>query len=442
MTNEITNGSQAGERVSSGWFSSWQNLLLLLLVAWLLLSQSYGGATNPASAIKGWDFRVPYDAAVRINTSQALYNNMGGANGTPPYVYTPLVAMAFRPLAHLSLDRAIQVWFLVSAACLILSVIFFARASGIEPGEVVPLCIMLIVGFRFWPMVFNFGLGQVNNLLLVCVCGMFWAEKRGKPALAGLLIALAALVKIWIIGILIYPLVRKNWKMAVWSVVFYCAGLAAVFVPFGKSEFLRFVTVTLHNTEQKHLLSQSIVGFARLYFAPNPHVNALFPNPAFYYGFIAFGYLLVGGAFVYLWSRRGGPRTPREARLWFGLCLLSIPLVSPLCHDEYFILALPLLWTLLTRPRCEAGSKGLSWSFAASLILYALLMRPWPTSGDGLAAHRSGLGSLLASSFFLLGAALWFCGLFSIIKIRTDTAKAPAGQSLPASLPVFVPSGS
>ena len=420
----------------------WQNALLLLLVCWFLFTQSYNGATNTASAITGWDFRVLYDAAARLNHGEELYSITGNAEGKTPYIYTPLVAEAFRPLAHLPRDMAVKVWFFISACCLALSVATYAAGAGFTLAEIVPVCVMLVVGFRFWPMVFNFGLGQINNILLLCACAMFWAESRSRSKLAGFLIALAALVKLWMFGILIYPLVKRNWKASISSILFYCAGLVVLFAPGGLGAFKKFCTVTAANAQQSFLVSQSIAGFARLQFAANSHIHAMMPSKALFFTFIGLGYLAVSASFVYLWSRRGGPKSPYESRLWFGVCLLSIPLVSPLCHDEYYILALPLLWALLTVPKSDPPGWRIGGALAA-FVLYALLMRPWPTSGDALAAHSQGLGSLLASAFFLLGGAIWLVGILSISVARAKTAKAAAAsEAAPSALPLTVPAQS
>jgi hypothetical protein len=416
----------------------WQKAVLLLLVGWFLLSQAYSGATNPASAITGWDFRVLYDAAARLNKGEELYSITGNAEGKTPYIYTPLIAQAFRPLAHLPLEKAVKAWFFISAGCLVLSVAVYAAAAGFTLAEIVPLCVMLVVGFRFWPMVFNFGLGQINNLLLLCACAMFWAERRDRSKLAGFLIALAALIKLWMFGILIYPLVKRNWKASLSSVLFYCAGLVVLFIPGGLGAWKKFCAVTVANAEQPFLISQSILGFARLQFAANTHIHALMPSKALFFTFLVLGYLAVGASFVYLWSR-GGSKSPYETRLWFGVCLLSIPLVSPLCHDEYYILALPLLWALLTAPKSDPAGWRIG-SAAAALVLYALLMRPWPTSGEGLSAHNQGPSSLLATAFFILGGAVWLLGVLSIVIARAKAAHASEG--VPSALPLSVPARS
>ncbi|HEX4085243.1 MAG TPA: glycosyltransferase family 87 protein [Chthoniobacteraceae bacterium] len=411
--------------------AGWQNILLLTLVLWLLLPQAYKGALNSGSPITGWDFRVLYNAAERLNKGEELYTITGSGEGKTPYIYTPLVAEVLRPVARLPFNDALKVCFAASAACLLLAILFYAGAVPLKPDEVAPACIMVLVSFHFWPMVFNFGLGQINNALLMLACGMFWAERRERSGLAGVLIALAALVKVWMFGILIYPLMRRDWKAAGWAFGAYAIGLLALFAPRGLGEWSRFVHATASNAEQRFLVSQSITGFARLHFQANPHVHAWSTSPVLYYGFIGLGYAVVGAMFVYLWSRRD-PLTDYEARLWFGMALLSVPLVSPLCHDEYYILALPLLWTLLTLPKADTAGWRTRISIAG-VVLYALFTRPWPTSGDGLLQHQDGLGSLLVSGYFLIGVALWIVAVCSIFQTRMRSIHKAASAPEPAA---------
>ena len=415
----------------------WQNFLLLALVLWVLLPQAYKGAINPDSPITGWDFRVLYNAADRLNKGEELYTITGPAEGKTPYIYTPLVAEALRPVARLPLDQALKVCFAGSAACLLLAIFFYAMAVPLKPGEIVPVCVMILVSFHFWPMVFNFGLGQINNALLMLACAMFWAERRERHGLAGILIALAALLKVWMFGILIYPLMRRDWKAVAWSFGAYAVGLFLLFAQRGLGEWSRFIHVTASNAEQPFLVSQSITGFARLHFQANPHIQPLSTSPALYYGFIGLGYAVVGAMFLYLWTRRD-PRSEYEARLWFGMAMLSVPLVSPLCHDEYYILALPLLWTLLTLPKAEATGRRTRISIAG-LALYALFTRPWPTSGAGLFQHQSGPGSLLVTGYFLIGAALWIVAVCSIFLTRAHSNRKAAPAPEPADTHSILP---
>jgi GT2 family glycosyltransferase len=325
---------------------------------------------------------------------------------------------------------ATRAWFFISAFCLLLSVAIYALSARILFEEIAALCVLLIVSFRFWPTVFNFALGQTNTPLLLCACAMFWADCRGKTRLAGCMIAIGSLLKPWMLGLLIYPLVRRNLRTTVWAVGFCCISLLALFAPLGWGAWFNFVHILAGNSAQPWLVSQSIAGFSRLHFAVNSHVHPLIVSQAAYYGFILFGYSIVGLTFVYLWSQKR-PASSYEERLWFGLALLSLPLVSPLCHDEYFIFALPLLWTLLTIPAAAPKTIHSRFSFAA-LILYVLFTRPWPVSGEGIARHQYGLGSLLASSYFILGALLWVLGVFSVVKARSIIANIVPASLLPA----------
>ena len=93
----------------------------------------------------------------------------------------------------------------------------------------------------------------------------------------------------------------------------------------------------------------------------------------------------------------------------------------PLCHQEYYILCLPLLWTALAP--AQADEERLPMGFMIGYFLvYVLLTRPWPVSGGGLQSHHDGLKSLLVTMPFIGGALLWALTLRAICVLKTTPA--------------------
>ena len=186
-----------------------RTVLLLFLVSWLLVASAYSGAVSPTSGIAGLDFAVFYHAAARLNAGQPLYQShlppglQGGL-----YVYCPLLAFLLRPLALLPFHKALQVWFFVNAACLILAVLLYGASARLTWKTASLMAVLLLVSFRYWDTTMNFGLGQSNAIMLALIGGMLWADSRKRWMLMGMLIALAALFKVWLIGLLLYLVLR------------------------------------------------------------------------------------------------------------------------------------------------------------------------------------------------------------------------------------------
>ncbi len=403
--------------------SNWQSLFFLLLLCWLLVAAAYHGALNPNSGITGIDFKIYATAAGWLNAGEPLY--YPGVEGKQGYMYTPAVAWALRPLAAMPFEQALKIWFLFNAAALITAVALYAFAARLRWRHAAALGILLLVAFRFWPTTCNLGMGQVNCLLLTLVAGMMLADSRGKFGIVAVLIAAAAMVKLWMALAGIHLLVRRKWGAAIGCGFAFAAMLAGSFALVGWQEWPGFVgTVTSkHASVQPGLVSQSFLGFARIRFADSGLVTPLIDNGLVQHGFVALGFLAVLGALTSL-SFASPARSAYETRLRFGFTILSVLLLLPICHMEYYILAVPLFWTLFA-PGEKARPHALAILFA--IAAYVAFTRPVPVSGPGLAGVRDGAKSLMASAPFFTAVVLWITALCEIKRVR-GLARQPTGD--------------
>ncbi len=400
----------------------WIGLLLLGLILWLLLSITYKGAVNPDSPITGVDFRVYYHAAERLVAGESLYVQQTGTEGG--YLYTPLLAWLIQPLARLPFATALKIWFAINTLTLLAAIGLSALALRLRWSDTARVALMVLIAFRFWPTVMSFGYGQVNFALVAVIAGMMLAAQRQSWWAFGLMLALGAMIKPWMIGLLLYPAVFRKWSALAWSLVATAALMAGAFALVGFAEWPRFLHVLATNSEQSGLVSQSILGFARLHFAPNILVEPFTTDAAVKWGFVGAGALAVFGALGWLWLRPS-VASPYEERLRFGFTTVSLLLLLPLCHSEYFMLLLPLLWTLLLSKDAPRAARVIG--IGVALFAYVLLTRPWPTCGPALVEHRAGWKSLLVSSQFYIACGLWLSSYFLLLRLRTrQLAEVPA----------------
>lgn len=413
----------------------WQTGFFLLLLCWLLVASAYHGALNPNSGITGIDFAIYYRAAGWLNAGEPLY--YPGVEGKTGYMYTPLVAWALRPLARLPMEQALRLWFLFNASALLVAVGCYALAARLRWRNAAALGILLLVVFRFWPTTCNLGMGQVNCLLLTLVAGMMLADSRGRLGMVAVLIAVAAMVKLWMIGVVLHLAVRRKWGAVAGCFAAFGAMLAGSFALVGWPEWSGFVgTITSKSASvQPGLVSQSIPGFARLRFSDTGLVEPLLTSPLAEYAFLGAGCLAVGLALAWLWWK-GPPHSQYETLLRFGFAILSLLLLLPICHMEYYLLAMPLFWTLFA-PK-EPGRPHLG-AILAAVAVYVAFTRPVPVSGPGLEVFREGAKSLAVSVPFFAGVALWVATLLELKRIRglaenptPDRALAPSSPPLPA----------
>jgi hypothetical protein len=397
-------------------------ILFLGLLAWLLIASAYHGAVSPTAGVTGVDFHVFYDAAGRLNHGQTLY-----LTSHDLYVYSPLFALLLRPLALLPYNEALHLWYFVGAGALALSIALFARAARLTLLDVLPLGLMLLVGFRFWPSTMNFGLGQANFLLLALLCGMYWADSEKKPYLFVLLLVLGALVKVWMLGFLLYLLLKRDWKPALVGLGGFAAALGALFSVIGWREWPLFLQAGAAAAKQiaDHQVRQSIVGFADLHFRANPLIQPLADSRLLLGVFVLACAAAIGSLLVFVWRQVFAPHRSRslyQERLVLGLVVLSVLLLLPPFENEYLVLCLPLLWTLLLAP---SGTARQPWLLPGALVVYLIFNRGWPVYPPISEAFQHGLRSLLVSMDFFGAAALW---LLAALALRLEASADPAAR--------------
>ena len=410
------------------------SLVLLALLTWLLLAVTYSGAVNPASGITGMDFKVFYPAAVRMNQGQPLYQpNLDISLQHALYCYTPLPAELLRPLGRLSFEKALKVWFFVNAFGLIAAIGLYGSAARLGRRNVWLLGILLLVSFRFWDNTLNFGLGQSNDFLLGLIGGMLWADSRGRWGLMGALIVVAALFKLWLIGLLLFLLLRRQWKPFLGSAVGFGAALILSFSLVGWNALPAFVRVLQQSkaAQERQEVQSSILGFANVSLHANPFVTPLVRSEGIYLAFLVLATAAVLGGLVFLWRVLRRP-SPLEARLAFGLTLASILLLLPTYENGYFVYCFPLLWTLLASP--DADWRSMPGRLApgrlmlgGGVLVYLIFSRAWPFYTPFAPAYQHGPLSLLVSMKFFGTVALWGLGLLALRGLRR-TDDAPAAE--------------
>lgn len=134
--------------------------------------------------LKRW---LPF--AEELGTDDQLYQRH------PDYLYPPFFLVLIRPLTHAPAPAAAIIWQLAKYACIFL--IFAAawdlaaRAGPFPPWAKVA---SVIICARY--ILSDLSHGNVNLFLAVCVTGGAWLVWNRRPLSAGLLIALAACVKV------------------------------------------------------------------------------------------------------------------------------------------------------------------------------------------------------------------------------------------------------
>lgn len=322
----------------------------LIALAWFMSQNGRFGRT---------DFEVYYRSARLLLDGQPLYH------GTVEmvYLYPPLLAQTLMPLATaVDAPTAWVIWFSLNTGLLV------GAVGLLSDGSPRPYWLWLITPL-FLPALEALYIGQVTMILLALFTGAWWAIRHERRFLAGLLLALAAWIKVYPALLIVYCLWKRDWR-AVSGALAGGLGLGLLqLVVSGPTPLLSMFAVffSLAESGQSQLIAEnaSLYGFVSQLFQAHPNVAPLVINPLLYGAtrlLLTAG--LVGGL-VYVTARR------RDFDLEYGLAVLTALLLSPTLFPAGMAPVL-LTFALLLRRHPAKSSVWLTTSAGVVLSLYWL----------------------------------------------------------------------
>ena len=208
-----------------------------LLAILLLCIGAYGylGIYVPLRA-GGYDFTGPYEAAYALAhhaplpvydvARQRLFNDavLHLPQGPSDFRWTPQVAALLIPLGFLPYGAAHLIWFLVSQAAILTSLLLLARCMvaaadrrgrGLPPlsSTIEAFATLLCFAVVCQPLTDGLRLGQSTPLLLLGLALLLYGDLFEHPLLAGCGLALAILVKLFPAALLPYYLWRGRYRI-------------------------------------------------------------------------------------------------------------------------------------------------------------------------------------------------------------------------------------
>ena len=351
----------------------------------------------------------------------------------PPFIYPPPSLLIFYPFHFFSYDTAKALMLTVNHLCLLGAIVFlfrklfreeFARAPSQLTASLVLIYILL-----FDPAVVTLHLGQVNFLLLVCLCFTWNALKRNGSALAiALPLCLAIVIKTY--PALLVPLLvfRRRYKAAALTIGLFalCCAASYVLLPHGVwSDWLQKVLPT---GSEAHAgpWNQNIRAIVARSFVPNGFGQPIIPLPQIVQPLIMLLSLPVFALTMFAsfaCNRRAD--SARSVDLQMSLHLFMIFLIAPVSWEHHFVYLLPsLVFVLLLL--LDGTVRG-QWRWVAALSL-CLIAWKLPFQSPAL---THGLWTLLISIKFYPAVAVW---LFFLLQTwRLGAAEQPV---ISASAPV------
>ena len=306
------------------------------------------------------DFQVYWTAGQRAIAAEPLYRD---DDGHYQFKYLPAFALLASPLALMPLPMAKAAWFAASAVLMI--ALLWLSALAIAPAKR-PVVVLVVITFvamaKFYAH--ELVLGQVNLLFAAIVMTAVVQLRYGREILAGILLALAVVVKPYAVLFVPWLAVRPR-RLAFTAML---AGVAvALFVPalrYGWASNLRLLGewwTTVRTSTAPNLLNQDNVSLAAM-FTKWLGPDSAAPTLALF----ATVLLLVLTAIVIV--ARVGVRLPEP--LEAALLLTLIPLISPQGWDYVFLIATPAV--MLIVDNLQALPRGVRLATIAAIAIVAL----------------------------------------------------------------------
>lgn len=288
--------------------------------------------------------------------------------------YPPTFILLFEPLTLLSPRSAYRVWTGLNVAALAAALLLLLGGdSGLDLRLKLALAALAIL---YYPIRIHFNWGQTQLvLLLMLLLAGRWLE-RGREAAAGLILAIAGLLKIFPLFIVGYLLVERRWRALFFTGVGLALGAAATVALIGLPSSLAFgarlanVTngqwLAIHEkTDSVELVSLGI--FVSRLFAG---VTGAHPGSALDWGrplTVMLAAVALVGMTVHATLAR--PAGRNRSRRCFALWIVMAALLSPTAWLHYMVLLLvPYAELAVAVNRGEASWRAI-WTGAASYAL-------------------------------------------------------------------------
>lgn len=362
-------------------------LLLILAFARYLSQGLYGGLFA-----NGFDFKVIHDAAVAVvhGNGAGIYDAFLAfrpGDSSLFYMYPPPAAFLFAPIGVMSFPAAFVVFQLLSHAAVFA---FWALSTKGWPTE--KRLAALVAVLLFYPLYMSLRLGQSEPIILLCLAGAFNLK---KPAAAGLFLAVAIWLKLFLALLLLHLLLRGRHRALAWTVLWLAVLFAAGFLAVPWSAQAAYWPRLLAPLGIEAFYdNQSASGFAHRLLTASPYVTGWFDAPR--------GASLLKAALALLFVggyARAALRSKNEGRV-LALCLVTALLAAPHADTHHQALLL-------------AGFLSLPLTFGTAAF-YAAFAEFVPVVADKfisltrLQAVAHGPLSLVLSLPFFVLAAFWF----------------------------------
>jgi hypothetical protein len=337
---------------------------IFILLCWVLLVTSFFLFVFRLVRAEetSYDFKQDYWAAKHLLWGNSIYSDKTAQNNHPPFN-----AVLFTPLALLTYKASIFAWSLLSIIFYFWAGIIVIRTLQIRLKTEWSL-ILVASALAWYPFQIHIALGQLSLLITICIIGAWSSLIKHKDLTAGLLIGVAALIKLFPIMIIGFLILSKRGKAAWTALLVFLCGILLTWTLVGQDDFLNYFLAVAPNNGREYAtfpINASLSAAAGRTFLAGHWVSPMIHSPAL--ATIAY---LAAASLVLLFTGIYVLKTRQQAQgvdTGLAMTCVGMLLVSPITWEHSFsILLLPfglLLQAILTRPR--RSIKLLFWAAVA-----------------------------------------------------------------------------
>jgi hypothetical protein len=341
--------------------------------AWLAIAAYLVGLGISATFRAQGDFNVYYRAGHRVLHSLAIYS----PDDSDRFLYAPIFALAFAPLAMLPRHLAQFVFFAINAFSLIelilgAGVILFGRERKLPAVLIV---VPVLLSFRFIDN--NFDHGQINLPTLALIVWAIIYAGESHNARAGLMIAAAILIKPFALLAALHLVIREYFSTLGWAVAM---GIALLIVPIlvlgprgsiAQTGAYAAAIASMTNRYRTMLTNQSAVSAVARVMSLRVGADAETSATA---TIVGMGLEMILILTVLLWDWKSGEREKFGSRLALCGLFCLMPSFAPISWKNYYAALLvpymALTAALWTDRAAEERAPNSVWTlFALSVLL-------------------------------------------------------------------------
>jgi hypothetical protein len=370
-------------------------------------------------------FNHVYDTAWTV---AAIEGHMGEGFNTPPYVQTPLWAWSLQPLCTHMPYRYFRGFFLVlMVACL--TMVIWLVAGHWTPRVFHPGWIALICAGLYSTEAFHYAITLVQtHILFVLVTLVALMIARRHPLEAGMMLALAAAVKITPGLLMFYWLVTKQWKAAAAFVVASLALIGITLAAVGPAVFTVYLQTLSQNS---HVLlvafnNQSFAAWREGQHFPREelfiwHVLRL-PVPMRLATLAAsFGVTLLGG-----WlDRRAAVARPNGPPYGAIFAIVGSMMFATIAWSHYYIVLVVPVMMMIDAALAERGTARAKWLIGMAVVV--LLLNVYPLCFKMVLVPRYEIHHRVMS----LVRSQFYSGLVAMLGLWVMSIKTRRAQVMP-----------